>query len=418
MAAKKSLESSKGLSMVLILQCTMCFVLAGLLIYSTLNARIGVDNLEKYVGEKKYYSLHDRADGIVYDTYMNSEKDYYKLKGFVSDLKERNDIEFISIICQPIDVEVSSIPEKFRYGYEEGVLEEPYSLDENSVEKFIGTKSIQVSGNIFNEFGLKAEEGNSFLEEDYILDKKKNIKVILGNEYKEFYKIGQNLNAFYLGEKVILDIVGILPKDSYIPMNGELTFLDRYVLMPSFDHVDYSENKDLAHIILSQQANGQIVTSDKELNVPEIVRNSYQKYGTFEFEIYEIGKSGIISAVNISRELSKELFMIMVFLIVFTVMGISVTIVAKIRENYHNYGIHLMCGATPRSILHQILIMIAIIVGVSLLLSLVILVPFTGIGLQHAMVALLSVTVLILSCISPVTLLKKVNVNNLIRRKE
>lgn len=412
---KRTIKTNKFITRILILQCTVCLTLIALVAANTLIAHTSVDQLKKFIGNKSYYTLHDKGDEDgSYQKYRDSEIEYFKLYRFVNELRQNKDIAFINTVIQPIDIVAESFPDKFGFGYEDGDYE-PYQSDN---EVFFPVKSIQISYNIFSEFGISVEEGRVFSQQDFILKDSDNVKVILGSEYKDYYKIGDSFKANYLCERMNFEVIGLLPPDTYIPRNGVLVYMDRYILIPAFSEIDYKEYYNLASIALMQQANGQIVTSDKDLNVPGLVKDLSEKYNTVHFHVFEAGKKEIIRDITISDEIVKKLSLIVLTLITFTVVGLTTSILGRIRENYYRYGVHLMNGAALSDISYQMIGWILYIIINALIISILVSVIITGIGRQLIIITLVALIILVLSSVVPAVSINKLDINNLIRRKE
>ncbi|WP_459763281.1 hypothetical protein [Alkaliphilus crotonatoxidans] len=413
---KRNVKKNIIITLILILQCTVCFTLIALVIANTLTASSSVNHLKEYIGNKSYYSLHDDADDDgSYQKYINSELEYFKLYKFVDELRNNKDFSFISTIIQPVELFGKDIPEKFRYGYEEGIIEEPFILDN---EFLIGVKSVQVSKNVFSEFDISVDEGRSFLEQDFVLGNDGRGKVILGNQYKDYYGIGDSFECIYLFEKMSFEVIGFLPPDTYIPRNGRLLYVDRYIIIPAFSEIDIDRYQDLAQIALLQQANGQIVTSKTNLDVPRLVNDLSDKYNTLRFRVFEIGKTEVFNTITLSDEIVKKILLIAIILIIFTVVGLSTSILGRVRENYYRYGVHLISGATLPDIIYQMVGIILFIIGCALFTSLIISIILTGFGLQLIMVIFVAMIVFILASIIPTIIINRLDINHLIRRKE
>jgi hypothetical protein len=281
---RRSIKNNRFITLILILQCTVCLTLVALVAANAFTAVSSVDHLKEYIGNKSYYSMHDNTDEDgSYQKYRDSETEYYKLLRFVNELRQDKEIAFINTIVQPIDLVGKSVLEKFGYGYEEGAYE-PYSRDG---EQFFPVKCIQVSGNVFTEFGISVEQGQAFSSQDFVLDNTDNLKAVLGNEYKEYFKIGDRFEAEYLFTRMQFEVSGFLPPNTYIPRNGVLVYMDRYILIPAFSRIDTQRYYDIASIALLQQANGQIITSDKSLDVPDLVKALSNKFNTLYFDVYK-----------------------------------------------------------------------------------------------------------------------------------
>lgn len=413
---KKNIARNKFITRILILQCTVCLTLIALVVANVISAHNSIDHLKKYIGDKSYYSLHDNADqNGSYQKYRNSKLEYYKLKCFVTELTQNKDIAFINTIIQPIDLVANNIPEKFCFGYEEGDVHKPYIRNH---ESFVNVKSIQVSENVFSEFGLSVDKGRNFFIKDYVLKDTNGIKAILGSDYTDNYKIGDTFSAAYLSVRMNFEVIGFLPPDTYIPRNGALEYLDRYILIPAFADIDSEKYYDLASIVLLQQANGQIVTSNKNYNVPGLIKDLSNKYSTIQFDVLKVGKKEIVRTIKLSDEIVKKLSLIVFTLIIFTVVGIITSILGRIRENYYRYGVHLMSGAAMSDISYQMIGLILHIIVCALVISLIISTIILGYGPQLIIIIIVASIIFILSSIVPVVVINKLDINYLIRRKE
>ncbi|AOY77582.1 hypothetical protein [Clostridium formicaceticum] len=416
-----NIKNNKLINNMLIIQCITCFTLIALLAANTIVAYSSTGYFKEFIGDKIYYGLNDNADDDgSYKEYMNSEKAYFQLYRFVEELRKNQDVTWISTIMQPIDVNISAkeIPEKFRFGYEEGDNEQPYRPYEDSDELFVGVKAVHVSENVLSEFGMSLDEGKIFSQKDFILDENNNVKVILGSEYKEYYRIGDTFEGINLFEKMVFEVIGFLPPDTYMPVKGSLFYLDRYMIIPAFSQVNFAQYPQFAKITLLQQANGQIITSDANINIEKLVNDLTLKYNTIRFKVYQIGKADLTNIMKISDEAVVQLLYIVITLIIFTVVGLSINILGCIRENYYRYGVHLMCGGTLFSITCQMFGLVLYIVGLALFISLLISMIIIESGIHLLIIVLVAMLVFGFSCITPSIAIKKLDVNYLIRRKE
>ena len=130
-----------------------------------------------------------------------------------------------------------------------------------------------------------------------------------------------------------------------------------------------------------------------------------------------IPESGFIkNLTSISQKELSRLIYIFVVLTIFTVMSISITINGFIRENYYEYGVHLLSGATVQFLTLQILGFISLIAGISFVLSsLVGLLLVSNLAPVSSLV--FSLVIVVLSSVFPISVVKKIDVNNLIRRQ-
>lgn len=420
---KSNFKHNKFIFIILLLLCVISFTLISMVIANALTTYESVEDFKEYIGDRKYYTLSDNAcaDGS-YDMYMDSMQHYYQLKDFVNDLRQNEDIVFTSTVVQSTHVAYKNNvpPKKFRRGYEEGMKEEPRT-HEGHDDKLVCVKSIHISSNVLSEFGITVEDGRDFTNQDFSLDSERDyVKVIMGSEYKEFYSTGDTFKGQNLFEKMEFKVIGFLPSDTYMPVKGRLFYLDRYLLIPAFSKIDIEQYEYFAKITLLEQANGQIILPpDKNINVRGLVNDLSNKYNTIEFSVHRSGEGLFSSMVVLSEEAVRKALKIGIILVIFTVIGLTTTLLTRIRENYYRFGVHLMCGATLTDIIFQLIGFNYYLVSIALAISLPISVIIAGINIIHLLIIIaVAVVVFGLSCVIPTVKIAKMDVNYLIRRKE
>lgn len=117
----------------------------------------------------------------------------------------------------------------------------------NYSDELRNIKAVSLSNNAYEVFNIVMEEGNFFDKNDFIY-KDDTIPIILGNDYKNHYKLNDTINLVLRGQNKKASIKGFLkPESSIIYFNKEL-ILDKFVLIPAenFDK-DYNLEKDFMH---------------------------------------------------------------------------------------------------------------------------------------------------------------------------
>ncbi|MGO1469835.1 MAG: ABC transporter permease [Tissierella sp.] len=413
--ARFGLNRNKRSFFIIIIQCIICLVLISIG-YS--NFKQGHNSLRKINDyyNQIHYSLHDVADEDgSFSKYLKSEKEYYKLKSFVEELRNNDNIDFINTILQPIDIINKNIPKKFFYQYEEGYAE---PIREENEIKYSFVKSTQISKNLKDVFSIEMDSGNYFSEEDYILNDNLYHNIILGYEYKDYFKIGDTIKAEYISEKFKLHVIGFFPKDTNIVRNNDVISLDRYICMPAFTELNYNKFEYLTSFALSQQANGQILTLDKKMNVAELVEQTSNKYGTFKFEVYSDNTNETKKLVKLSDDVLSKIRMITIILVVFTVISITMSMLSRIQKDYYRFGVQLLCGASIYNILLQISIELITVIAIAVFCSLIISSFIIGFGNYQLLLIFVGFTIFITSMIVPTYVLLKKETSQLIRGEE
>lgn len=405
-------KRKKLLSVLMIIQCFVCTLLINMIFATALKTHSSVSKFSKFIGNKSYYWISDDIEEDDFSLYMkNQNGEYEKLKSFHEELKNEKSWTFLSANKQFISINSNDIPEKFLFQYEQGC---PLENEDKSKKD---VKCLHVSQNLFSEFGITVSDGREFKTEDFVHKNGECVPIILGNEYKNIFSIGQVLNGEYLFEDFKFEIIGFLPELTEIPSLGDMGIIscDRYAIMPAFSRENNAEASFFDKASLDQYVNGIIISDMNYADVNERVQKLVLKTGTMKLNV--IPESGSIkNLTSISQKELSRLIYIFVVLTIFTVMSISITINGFIRENYYEYGVHLLSGATVRFLTLQILGFISLIAGISFVLSSLVgwvlvsnLTPVSSLAF--------SAVIVVLSSVFPISVVKKIDVNNLIRRQ-
>ena len=405
-------KRKKLLSVLMIIQCFVCTLLINMIFATALKTHSSVSKLSKFIGNKSYYWISDDIEEDDFSLYMeNQNGEYEKLKSLHEELKNEKSWTFLSANKQFISINSSDIPEKFLFQYEQGC---PLENEDKSKKD---VKCLHVSQNLFSEFGIAVSDGREFKTEDFMHKNGECVPIILGNEYKNIFSIVQILNGEYLFEDFKFEIIGFLPELTEIPSLGDMGIIscDRYAIMPAFSRENNAEASFFDKASLDQYVNGIIISDMNYADVNERVQKLVLKTGTMKLNV--IPESGSIkNLTSISQKELSRLIYVFVVLTIFTVMSISITINGFIRENYYEYGVHLLSGATVQFLTGQILGFISLIAGISFVLSSLVgwvlvsnLTPVSSLAF--------SAVIVVLSSVFPISVVKKIDVNNLIRRQ-
>lgn len=416
--AIKSMSRNKILSLGLVIQLSICLILSMIayddLISSTKKARA----LEKY-NNMFYYSISDQGDEDgTYKKYRNSEMEYINLKNFVNEIRNTDKIIYLSNVRHPIDIINQNIPLKFTFNYEIGDNNKPQFIEDESGEKDLYTwvKGCQISKESKELFDLRMDLGTFFDDEDYKL-KDYSINIILGYEYRDLFQLGDEIDLELFFSKFKGKVIGFLSKDSNIIRKEGIVNLDRYVLIPSFIEMDKSINYDFRSILLAEQANGEIVTFDKSIDIPKIISKTSNKYATLQFNVRNVDGDLTEGMLGISMYALKYIRLLNTIIIVFTIISISLIMIAKLNSEHYRYGVQIFSGASMRDIINQIVFEILLLVLLSIIITMVSTV-ILKINASKIIIIIVSFIIFLLSLIAPIYRLSKTNINEMIRRNE
>ncbi len=416
---KRFFKSGQVSTAILFIQCLFCFVIVAYLLNYTQSMNSQINNFNASFNKEIAYSLSDRADEDgKFAKYMAYDAEYFNLYKFVQELRSTDGLFFHSIVAQPIDISAENISNKFAYGYEDGIdKESSYSVGEKG-NPLIWAKSIQITDGVLEKFGVKVDSGRSFAEKDFEFNPSDTVKVILGNEYKAYYQVGDLFDAEYLLTPIKCQVVGMLPEKSLVARRGHFISLDRYILLPSFNKTNYYQNPYLAKMLLSQQASGEITTTNPAIDVNQLVSHLSQKYDTFNFIVAREDLNQIQNLFTVSEETLKQLVILLISIVIFTIIGTSVGFLGRIKRNHKTYGIHLLSGACMSDIAMYTINAIAVVIISAYAFSAIISAMVFGIGTYLIIIFGLAVIILLLSSLYPIFKILNMETSLLIRREE
>lgn len=111
-----------------------------------------------------------------------------------------------------------------------------YNMDTkrlDTTEKAVS--SIQVEDKVISNCKLKTAEGRLFEPRDYVVEKDQQyFPVILGNVYRNTYKVGDIIQLYYLYSDLKFKVVGILQPDQSQMLGDVFCDFDTSIILPMF----------------------------------------------------------------------------------------------------------------------------------------------------------------------------------------
>ena len=186
--------------------------------------------------------------------------------------------------------------------------------------------------------------------------------------------------------------------------------------MPAFTCENNKEVSWFDKASLDQYVNGVIISDLNFADVKERVDKYVLQTDVIKFDVAPEDADTLKSLTSVSESELSRLIYIFIILTIFTIASISITVNGFIRENYYEYGVHLLSGATPRFLVTQIIGFVSLIMGISFAASSIVSM-FLISNLAPLVSLVFSIIVAVLSSVFPICVVKKVDVNNLIRRQ-
>lgn len=241
--------------------------------------------------DKYALQLFDQIDHEKLMEYFHNDLEREKLFNYVKEVSSQNEYAYLEIIKQPLVVKKLEFQEIKDIEYKG----DGNNLDGSGNAQIMFINAMQISDNVFREFQLEVEKGDSFKCPSYMeVSASGMMDCILGHNYDTYYSPGDKISVVYMNKKMTLNIIGIVAKDSAVFHNGKYSKLDNYIIMPSLriDNIsaDTIEDKVFLTSLASQKINGMFII-DGATNVPSCLlhlKNLTYKYRLPQFGIVDM----------------------------------------------------------------------------------------------------------------------------------
>lgn len=299
-------------------------------------------------------SYHRIFDNLVeeYETQFFSKENYLaKLKNMYLSLVSSDAFEYLEIYMQPVEINDNNIPETFLYGYERG--DEGYSVRSSmnlngEKQTSYNVKCFWISENVQSSFDMTCSDGKLFQSDDFAFDSME-IPVLLGDEYKNMFEIGEVLSGnIMIKTPINLKVIGFLDKGSYLYHYGRYENLDRYLLLPS---VNMNSIPESALQIMEQKIlylmkiNGTLKSSQSLENLQLDINRICESSGIVPYS-YVDGAPNIQSYMFNSSitEIQAFVRMLALMLLIFSFITLILYTILKIEKNLKYYAVLQLSG--------------------------------------------------------------------------
>lgn len=191
------------------------------------------------------------------DTYEEiiSEPNYLgKMKSVYNKMVNNDKIGFFSEYTNP--VYLADIPKDERFFAQDNVEAEEYegisfeSFD-GKTDTYYDVNGIWMGKGGLETYGIVPESGRSFTDEDFEpIHSGDTVAIILGADYKEYYKLGDHIKGDMFIANVQFEVVGFFEKGAAIKLidMGKSTFkeLDDLVMIPLCDYPNEIDPDDFS----------------------------------------------------------------------------------------------------------------------------------------------------------------------------
>lgn len=374
--------------------------------------------------DNNYYQVYDNYVGQEEEIFLNEKDNLIRLKNFYNNLSSREDFKYFTIINQPTYIQNIEVPDQFYYGFENSGAKQ--IIDVNKEEKnYHWLKCVQISKSVIEEFKLSIELMNDNIIENWDtinIDDSNFIPIILGANYKNKINLNEEYKMLYMDKFLRVKVIGFLEKNSNVYNNGNILYLDNYIILPSFNFKELPKNEKDKRLQLSiylQKTSGVISSNLSANDIQKLVNEIAKECNLNSYSIKEADTSNIEIFNLGAKEFAILLLIISAIIVIFSTIGLSLTLSLKVEDNLNLYAVHLLVGANLSDIKKYIILEVGCIIGISIVTSILIAEFLTGFRLYCLKLSIIiSIIIGILSCIYPLKVIKKISLNEILKRND
>lgn len=222
-----------------------------------------------------YYQLlftYDRDGNLSLSDFFASDDSLQKLKNFNTALKSTFDYNELN--TQPLEYRgYFKYDKKFS---EFGRINEPIEIQGQKENLYrTNLRTLMIGESLYGQLDNYIEEGKNFSSQDFIVNSsEQEISMILGNSYKDIYKIGDEINLYLHQKPLKFRVIGFLKKDSEKFAPYPAKNLNETVVIPFYDINYIPDNKiddSYQKVYYTQKNSGHIKLEESETN--EVIKN-------------------------------------------------------------------------------------------------------------------------------------------------
>lgn len=380
-------------------------------------------NKVEKIYQKNYYKMYDNYVGQEEEIFMNEPDNVVRLKKFYNELCNSTEFSYFTIINQSVYIQNVNLPEQFYYNYEYSQQKQIVDINDEN-KNYHCLKALQINKSVINEFKLNVNSIDKEAIDDWdtINISENTIPVMLGANYKGHFDINKTYKMFYLSKFFNIKIIGFLEKNDNIYYNGDMLYLDDYIVFPSLniEELPLDENEKKLQLAMYLQKCSGVISS--ELNAQDIqikVNEIASKYDLKAYSIKEAQMSNIQIFNLEAKEFSILLLVISSIIVCFSAIGLSLTLSSKIEDELSTYAVHLLVGASLNDIKKYILGEISFIICISIIIAIILAELLNNFRIYCLPISIIvSVIVGVFSYIYPSKVIKKINLNEILKRND
>lgn len=253
------------------------------------------------------------------------------LANFYNALNTSNNFDVLTSFNQAISVDEFKGDKRFYYNSDEFISNNPSST--------INIKSLQLNQKAYNFYNIEVD-GDSEIVWNTISYKDEHIPVLLGSEYKSFYKVGDVITGNYYSKNITFEVIGFIKKGCSINYkNTSNIVLDTYMLIPYPSvlwEVDET-NFQFEALLYFAMINCDLLPFVSETQILESIKSISDETGFSDFSLVGIDNFQIQHIRLLLFTQKHQTLFLIVFLIIFVLLNvIGLNLFKRILKSIHN----------------------------------------------------------------------------------
>lgn len=326
------------------------------------------------------YNIYQITDDLIGEReieFFKDVKNYDILNDFNNGVFKNSKVVFYNAVSQPIGLKQYPPDKKFSAYYEWGATNDIYEYEGALYQT---TKSIQITKSVFDYNVVELVEGQPFDDSAYVYIAGKNeIPVILGSDYRQYFKLNDQLELQYYYEKFVGRVVGFAKENAFIFTNYDpQQVLNRYILLPSMSLSEqpskFLQKTEVDEIffraLLLSNIGGHLMTN---LNALEVRKEIADIEKVTNFSDYQIIGANSLSVNLLYKMVDANqtlIFTISGVVFIFILCAFYLSVKSFIKRQFDTYLVFIMSGVTNNKIKKTIQLEFSILNGMSIGLAL------------------------------------------------
>ncbi|NLL66066.1 MAG: hypothetical protein GX239_09710, partial [Clostridiaceae bacterium] len=268
---------------------------------------------------------------------------------------------------------------------------------------------LAINDSFIDYFNLELKAGEFFKLKDY-LDTTDLVPVVAGSNFENFFRLGDIIQSKKDG--IQYNIIGFLKNGSKyydIKSSSDIIPLDKALILPIQSNKAKIQN-DFG--LFDTIINKTVIITDNENMLRSIAEKSAElKLYTFDFK--SVGEQ----MAYINEEMNQWTLSLLVFCMIilfFCIIGMICNTLQVLNELTRELGVHILCGATKRSILLRLFFQVSFLI----LLPNIFILLIYSVSAITMFTIFISIFLTIIVMIAPYMKVTNTSMNELLRRNE